>query len=343
GGFGGGGGFNANGGFGGGGGGYGGNGGFGGGGGALAGAHGVGGFGGGNAGGASGFHSASGGGAGMGGAVFVVDGGTLEITGAGTLDASSVVGGPPGCCDVEGATAGQAFGAGVFLQGASGAIVFSPGAGATFAIGDAIADEAGSDPFASTNQRGITVGGDGTVVLYGTHAYAGPTTVTGATLELDGTLAGPVALSGGTLDGTGSAASLSASGGTIAPGTDAQPYATLHVDGDATLQGGSTLHLRADANSNDSSRLAIIGQATLGGEVVVDFDGGAPAVGSLYPLLAAATIVGTFDGVALPDGVAGRLVYEGGNVELEITDGAIDAIFTDGFDAPPRRSGAIVR
>lgn len=334
GGFGGGGGFNGNGGFGGGGGGYGGNGGFGGGGaiGVVVGEYGVGGFGGGDAGGTSGFSSASGGGAGMGGAVFVVDGGTLAVSGTGAIADSGVSGGDPGCCDIDGATAGQAFGAGLFLQGATGTVDFAPGAGATFIIDDAIADEAGSDPTQSSNQRGITVSGEGTVVLSGAHTYAGPTTVVGATLELDGTLAGPLMLSGGTLDGSGHAATLTATDGSIAPGSAAQPYATLAVDRDLALSGGAILQVRADAASNDAASLAVSGEASLSGTVVVAFDHGVPVDGTRYLLVTASSFKGTFAGVQLPAGVSGQLVYDDDGVSLEIGPNGSDRIFADGFD-----------
>jgi hypothetical protein len=332
GGFGGGGGFAGAGGFGGGGGGYGGHGGFGGGGGNQ---NAPGGFGGGTGGGSSAI-SSGGGGAGMGGAVFVVDGGTLTIAGNGAIGGGVVTGGAPGGLDGGGSpTAGAAYGSGVFLHGTNGALVFAPGAGATYTISDVIADEAGSDGAASTNARGITIDGSGgTVVVTGAETYTGTTSLAGGTLEVDGALASSVDVTGGALQGTGSIAALVAKSGTVAPGTAAEPFGALHVAGDAAF-GGGTLSLQADASSTSSAMLAIGGNATVAGTVAIDFGDAAPAVGSVYTLLTASSIEGTF-AVSLPAGVFGQLAYTGGSVTLEITDSAPDEIFADGFESGPR-------
>jgi hypothetical protein len=330
GGFGGGGGFAGAGGFGGGGGGYGGHGGFGGGGGNQ---NAPGGFGGGTGGGPSAI-SSGGGGMGAGGAVFVVDGGTLTIAGSGAISGGSVTGGPPGGFDGGGTpTAGAAYGSGVFLQGASGTLAFAPGRGATYTVGDVIADEAGSDGTASTNARGIVVDGDGTVAMTGGETYLGATIVEGGALEVDGSLASSVEVSGGALQGTGSVASLVATSGIVAPGTAAAPFGAMHVAGDATFSGG-TLSLKADAASTSSAMLAIDGDATLAGTLAVDFGDATPAVGSVYTVLTAGSIAGAFT-LALPAGVFGELDYAAGGVTLEITASPPDEIFSDGFDGGP--------
>jgi len=329
GGFGGGGGFGGHGGFGGGGGGYGGAGGFGGGGGNQAAPGGFGGGTGGNA----GALSTGGGGAGLGGALFVVDGGTLRFSGNGSIDGGAAAAGPAGNIngDTRNATDGEAFGAGLFLQGSSGDVVFALGAGSIFTIDDAIADEAGSNASASSNARGITIAGDGTVVVGGAHGYAGATNVTGGRLEVDGALPGAIALSGGTLAGSGEVGSIHDAAGTVEPGTPAQPHAALHVDGDAGFDGGAHLHLHLDPGS-PAVPLIVAGHAGIGGQAVIDFDGAQPAIGSSYTLLTAAQIDGGFSGLALPDGVYGRFVYASDSVSLEITEGPIDLIFIDGFD-----------
>ena len=327
---GGGGGFGGHGGFGGGGGGFGGAGGFGGGGGNS---DAPGGFGGGSGGGA-GALSEGGGGAGMGGAIFVVDGGSLSIGGTGSLAGGSASGGPPGSGPGNGnPVEGSAYGVGVFLQGATGSLTLQVPADATYTINDAIADEAGSDSDASSNQRGITINGDGSVVLVGTHLYSGATQISHGTLELDGSLpASSVTLAGGTLAGSGSLASLIAQTGTIAPGSASEPYAALTVNHDAELQPGVALQLHADAISMQSSQLVITGSATAGGTLAVDFGGAVPAVGSTFTLLTAATVTGKFAGLSLPDGVFGELIQTGESVQLQITDGPVDEIFADGFD-----------
>jgi hypothetical protein len=74
------------------------------------------------------------------------------------------------------------------------------------------------------------------------------------------------------------------------------------------------------------------GTATLGGAVSFDFYGGVPVVGTMYPVLTAGAIDGTFASVALPSGVFGQLVYDATSVQLEIS-APTDEIFHDGFDA----------
>jgi hypothetical protein len=116
------------------------------------------------------------------------------------------------------------------------------------------------------------------------------------------------------------------------------------VTGDAMFGAGSTLSLKADASSPSSAMLAIDGAAALAGTVVVDFGDATPAVGSVYTLLTAGSITGSF-AVSLPNGVFGQLDYAAGSVTLEITDSAPDGIFTDGFDGGARivRDGGIRR
>jgi hypothetical protein len=330
GGFGGGGGFAGAGGFGGGGGGFGGHGGFGGGGGNQ---NAPGGFGGGTGGGGSAL-SSGGGGAGLGGAVFVVDGGSLTIAGDGTLAGGSVEGGPPGDVDGGGApTAGAAFGAGMFLNGASGVVRFAPDAGATFSIVDAIADEAGSDASASSNARGIVVDGAGTVEIDGEQTYSGATEVNAGTLDVEGTLdASRVDVAGGTLSGIGTVAALVTSSGRVAPGNATEPLGALHVSGDATLGPGATLSIAADAPSGASASLAIDGTADVEGTIALDFDGVTPADGTRFTVLTASAIGTQHASLVLPNGVNGALVYDATSVSVVIGGAASDTIFEDGFD-----------
>jgi autotransporter-associated beta strand protein len=130
-----------------------------------------------------------GGGAGMGGAIFVMQGGSLAVAGTLTVNGNSVTG---GTSDVGGN--GQAFGSGFFMQG-SGTLNFTPGAGQTQTNADVIADEAGvvaagyTPPagFGALGSWGLTVSGGGTLALSGANIYAGSTTiVSGTTLALSG-------------------------------------------------------------------------------------------------------------------------------------------------------------
>jgi fibronectin-binding autotransporter adhesin len=227
-------GFNANGGAGG----------FGGGGGAVAAgsatnsppAAGAGGFGGGSAG--SYGASVGGGGAGMGGAIFVQSGGSLTVTGTLTFNGNSVTGG-------TGATAGSAFGSGIFLQGSNGTLGFAPGEGQTQFVSDDIADQSGVGGTGSNaGSYTLNKSGAGTLVLTGANAYSGGTTVTTGTLQVgiggtSGTL-GP-----GNITDNGALVfnrsdSVSVSGIITGTGTVTQAGSgTLTLTGDNTFSGGA--------------------------------------------------------------------------------------------------------
>jgi len=333
GGFGGGGGFGGAGGFGGGGGGFGGYGGFGGGGGNQ---NAPGGFGGGTGDGNS-ASSSGGGGAGMGGAIFIVDSGSLTITGSGALEGSAVTGGRHGSIPGGGnPTDGAAYGGGMFLQGANGALHFAPGDRATFSISDAIADEAGSDASASSNTRGLVLDGAGTLVLDGEQTYSGATEVDAGVLDVEGTLdASRVDVAGGTLTGIGTIAGLATTSGSVAPGGAGEPLGTLHIAGDAALGAGATLSIKADAASGASASLSIDGAADVAGTIALDFGGATPAQGTTFTVLSAASISVKKASLVLPTGVSGQLAYGATSVTVEIGGGAPDTIFDDGFDGAP--------
>ena len=180
---------------------------------------GAGGFGGGNGGTGGTSGAAGGGGAGLGGGIFVMQGGTLTVTGAATISGNSVIGGAAG---VTGATAGQAYGAGIFLQG-NGTQTFSPGAGQTQTISDSIADQTGSGGTgANAGSWGVVMNGQGTLVLTGNNTYSGGTTIDSGTLQTSGNGlgSGAVTLNGGTLQATGTttlqgALTVGTNGGTL--------------------------------------------------------------------------------------------------------------------------------
>jgi autotransporter-associated beta strand protein len=122
----------------------------------------------------------------MGGAIFVMDGGSLIARGDITVTRDTVVAGAHG----GSAQDGSAFGAGLFLNG-NGTIRFSPGNGQTERVHNAIDDEAGLEANGYTPPGGFTPGsyklvksGLGTLILSADNTYSGGTTLKAGTLEL---------------------------------------------------------------------------------------------------------------------------------------------------------------
>jgi hypothetical protein len=119
-----------------------------------------------------------GGGLGAGGDIFVMQGASLNVEG-GTLGEGSVTKG-------LGATNGQAYGAGIFIEG-NQSVTFGTGqtAGQTTTVSGDIADMTGSqDPSGQTGTGSVIIAGAGTVVLGGNNTYTGGTTVEGGTLSI---------------------------------------------------------------------------------------------------------------------------------------------------------------
>ena len=228
-----------------------------------------------------------GGGAAFGGAIFVEAGGALTVTGAFTVNGSSVTGGHGAAGAADGV--GQA---GALFLGGSGGITFSPGAGESMVVADAIADEAGLGG-AGVNAWSLFKDGAGTLTLLGSNAYSGGTTVADGVLSVAGNTGlgagGDVRLFGtSTLQITGTdtfARDLfleSAPTVSVAAGRTAT-WSGLVADDDAsaslTVAGGGTLALTNNAN-NYSAGTFVIGGSTL----LVNDDGALGAPGSAVTL-----------------------------------------------------------
>ena len=225
-----------------------------------------------------------GGGAGMGGAIFVVEGGSLTIAGALSVDGGSVTGG-------TGATAGSAFGSGIFLQG-NGTLAFTPGSGETQTIADAIADQTGSGGDAavtyatggptctpgagcgSYSQGGswaLEKNGDGTLVLSGANTYSGGTVVNAGTLSVSadanlGDAAGGISLSGGTLQVTGNG--FSSTGRAITLG--ATNSAIEVEDAGHVFEVSEGITGAGDMRKTGAGTLLLTGQSTFSGYTVAE-------------------------------------------------------------------------
>jgi len=227
----------------------GGNGGFGGGSGAtFSGVAGAGGYGGGGGGVHSGVHPGSGGFAGgngadvgggggaLGGAVFVRQGGSLIIQSSSQssdMSGNIVTAGAGG----SGATAGSAYGSGIFVNGTN-TLTFTPAAAQTITFSDVLGDEA-SNGGSAANKASLTLNGSGTLLLSNANKYAGTTTVTSGSLTANNNAAlgtSTLAFNGGTLQQT--------TGGTISlsnPITVSASNGTIGGSNNLTLSGNSTL------------------------------------------------------------------------------------------------------
>jgi T5SS/PEP-CTERM-associated repeat protein len=95
---------------------------------------------------------------------------------------------------------------------------------------------------------------------------------------------------------------------------------------DLTFQTSSTLQLSVGLDENmmdDSSQVSVAGEATLGGELMINLPGNyTPELGQSFTLITASDgIVGTFDSMTLPEipgGLEFGVLYDANSVRLEI-------------------------
>ncbi|WP_420967062.1 autotransporter outer membrane beta-barrel domain-containing protein [Bradyrhizobium sp. B120] len=160
--------------------------------------------------------------------------------------------------------------------------------------------------------------------LTGTSTYAGPVTVDGGTLSVNGNLASAASLtvnSGGTLGGTGTVGSTLINGGTLSPGNS---IGTLTVSGSLTLTAASTYLVQVSGSSADKT--VVTGAAALAGKVVVD-----PlvrlAATTTYTIVTAGAVSGRFSSVDFLTASSfarnARLSYVGNDVLLTLDPGLL--------------------
>lgn len=157
---------------------------------------------------------------------------------------------------------------------------------------------------------GLIKAGTGTLTLTGAESYAGPTTVNGGTLLVNGSLAAGSAVTvnnGGTLGGNGSVGSVAVNaGGTIEPGVGG---AVLSIDG-VTFGAGTTfgVALNGAAPGTGYDQLNVSGGINLNGATLTGTLGFTPNLGETFVVISnngPNPVAGTFAG--LPEGAAATL------------------------------------
>jgi outer membrane autotransporter protein len=148
-------------------------------------------------------------------------------------------------------------------------------------------------------------------------AFTGATTVSAGKLIVDGSLAGSIVTvdANGTLGGSGTVGGVVLDG-TIAPGGSP---GTLNVAGNIAVHSGSTYQVQVEA-SGAGDKIAA-GTATIsGGTVAVDASAGTYAPTTVYTILSATAVNGTFsdltENLAFLDA---SLTYDPQNVYLRLT------------------------
>jgi autotransporter-associated beta strand protein len=176
----------------------------------------------------------------------------------------------------------------------------------------------------------LTASGAGTLVLTGSNAYSGGTTVSGGTLAADnaaGSATGSAAVvvsSGAALIGTGSisGAVTVTSGGTVAPGDGGT--AILNT-GALTLATGSNLDilLTDDTAGTGYSQINVNGAASISGSNLILSGSRSGHDGTLLTILASTSaITGTFTGLAQ----SGTVSNNGVNYTIDYTGGGGDNV-----------------
>ncbi|MBN9514765.1 MAG: autotransporter domain-containing protein [Alphaproteobacteria bacterium] len=216
------------------------------------------------------YYGGGGGGAGLGGALFVQDGGTIALAGALVVSGNTVAGGSAGSGGYLGdGTAGGAAGNGLFLQG-SGTLTLTPGGGQTQTISDAIVDQSGAGGTGTNaGSWSLVKDGAGTTVLFGANTYSGGTTVNSGILQGNtGSLHGGI-LNNATVvfeqTGAGTyAGDMSGTGAVIVRGSGEVTFAGTNTYSGGTTVTGGRLLFTSDANLGAAGKGISVTDAAIG-------------------------------------------------------------------------------
>lgn len=163
----------------------------------------------------------------------------------------------------------------------------------------------------------------GTTILTGNSTYAGPTSVGGGSLWVNGSIANSTTTvnAGGTLGGVGMVGDTTISGGMLAPGNNS--IGTLTIAGNLVLTTAASYMVEVSGTSAD--KIVAFGAAHLAGTVAINLTGRVAAT-TTYTILTSANTIGTFGSVAMNNAAYGRnarLSYSGNNVLLTLDPGLL--------------------
>ncbi|MBR0736824.1 autotransporter domain-containing protein [Bradyrhizobium liaoningense] len=164
--------------------------------------------------------------------------------------------------------------------------------------------------------------GSGTLILSGTNAYTGTTTVNGGILRVDGNISQSsltTVNAGGALFGAGIVGNtVIANGGIYAPG-DGGPGSSMWVQGDLALQSGA-LYLVQVGSGTTASFANVFGNVTLNGNVGVSLYAGSTILPQYTIMQFSGIATDNFAGVAAPGGLIGTTTVDpSGTVYLNFT------------------------
>ncbi len=223
-----------------------------------------------------------------------------------------------------GGTFNNNAGASVTMSGTNGSVSVT----GTFNNGGTVTLSGNGDTLSAasfSNGGGVSVGAGEKIVTTGNY------TLSGGSLKVNGTLQAAIAfINGGTVSGGGTIVGNVNNGGGIVTASDPGSPTILTINGNYTQGGNGTLEafLGGVAAGSGYSQLDVTGTATLGGTLDVDLATGSftPAAGEdFFLLLAGGGLGGTqfgsvdfADAPALPNGDTWQVIYNAGNVELQV-------------------------